>query len=274
MLTQFLNDQGYPTLRLQYHECLKSPGRDVPKKIRQGEIIGICVAFHEWKKRIPKELISRFLKEIGAWIKHSCNLGAHFAIVGLTGDHWNQMVFEQAILAKKLHVSKHRFCAMNIKLRDVDAPSNLCVKVLSTYEVPSTPYTCGVEFKDHVNDWRPCGSDKDRINHRDAMTLCYSKLIELNIFQFHAPDDAEHLFPTDERIEWKRKRKENKEKGIEVKKRTKAVEAHFDDCGDDLSGLGPDVKETMMFYSFENDYDFFVEGLCTQYWSTNQFNST
>jgi hypothetical protein len=101
---------------------LKSPGRDVPKKLRQGEIIGICVAFHEWKKKIPKEVISKFLKEIEVWLKHSCNVGAHFVLIGLTGEHWNQTIFDQAILAKTFRVSKHRFCALNIKLRDVDAP--------------------------------------------------------------------------------------------------------------------------------------------------------
>jgi len=35
------------------------------------------------------------------------------------------------------------------------------------------------------------------------------------------------MFPTDELEEWKRKRKENKEKGIEVKKSTQVVESHF-----------------------------------------------
>ena len=45
-----------------------------------------------------------------------------------------------------------------------------------------------------------------------------------------------------------KKRTENKQKGVEVKKRTKVVEDHHDDCGDDLIGLGDDVKETLMYY--------------------------
>ena len=75
-----------------------------------------------------------------------------------------------------------------------------------------------------------------------------------------------------------KKRKENKEKGSEVKKRTKVVEDHHDDCGDDLTGLGDDVKETLMYYSFENDYEPLVEGLCYHWfkgsdWSDDTFST-
>ena len=35
--------------------------------------------------------------------------------------------------------------------------------------------------------------------------------------------------------------KKTRKKGIEVKKKLKVVEAHFDDCGTDLSGLGSDT---------------------------------
>jgi hypothetical protein len=61
------------------------------------------------------------------------------------------------------------------------------------------------------------------------------------------------MFPTEERVEWKRKRKENKEKGIEVKKKVKIVENHHDDCGTDLSGLGTEEIDTLL--SYEANYD-------------------
>ena len=84
-------------MRLRYHECLKFPGREVLRKMRSNEIVGICIAYHEWQKRIPKDAISKFLKEINVWIKHASVNGVEFMAVGLTGTHWNQLVWDQAI---------------------------------------------------------------------------------------------------------------------------------------------------------------------------------
>jgi hypothetical protein len=138
LITQLLSESGNKVMRLRYHECLKFPGREVFRKMRSNEIVGICVAYHEWQKRIPKDVISKFLKEINVWIRHASVNGVEFMAVGLTGTHWNQLVWDQAIESKLLYVSKHRFCGLNLKLRDLDAPSNLCVKILSTTEHEST----------------------------------------------------------------------------------------------------------------------------------------
>ena len=267
LIIQILSGLGYSVLRLRYHECIKAPGRDVPRKIRNGELIGICITYHEWRKRIPKEVISKFNKEMNVWLRHSCNIGIKFMVIGLTGTHWDQPIWVEAETNKTLHVSKHRFCGLDLKLRTVDAPSNLCVKVLSTDEHESTPCPCGMPFKDHVNDWHPYGEDDDRITHREATTTVYKLMCERGILEFkHVTlNDAEPMFPTDERVEWKRKRKENKEKGIEVKKRTKVVEEHFDDCGDNLAGLNLSKHELVMYYCLEPDYEPLVEGLCTHW---------
>ena len=48
-------------------------------------------------------------------------------------------------------------------------------------------------------------------------------------------------FPTEARLKQKEKQKRDKEAGIKPKKRPKVVEPGSDDCGEDLSGLGPDV---------------------------------
>ena len=85
LITQLFVDLGYSVLRLRYHECIKAPGRDVPRKIRNGELLGICITYHEWSKRIPKEVISKFLKELEVWIRHFGNVGIEFMIIGLTG---------------------------------------------------------------------------------------------------------------------------------------------------------------------------------------------
>ncbi len=52
-------------------------------------------------------------------------------------------------------------------------------------------------------------------------------------------------YPTDAKEREKNKLKAEKAAGIErvVKKRKKIVEVHWDDCGDDMTSLGPDIEE-------------------------------
>ena len=118
-----------------------------------------------------------------------------------------------------------------------------------------------------MNDWHPYGKDIDRMNHRDAMTLFYKKMVDKGVLTFSIQNsvDPELMFPTDEREEWKRKRKENKEKGIEVKKRTKVVEEHFDDCGDDLSGILVNPKELKMYLGIQPDFEPLILGLAVDW---------
>ncbi len=93
-------DQGYNVLRLRYTECIKGPGRDVPRLIRNGSISGICIAYHEWKKRIPADVINRFHKEIEIWLRHSRNMEIPVMIIGLTGNRWEQSIWDEALKNK------------------------------------------------------------------------------------------------------------------------------------------------------------------------------
>ena len=51
--------------------------------------------------------------------------------------------------------------------------------------------------------------------------------------------NMEQAFPTEERERQKIKHKALKEQGKKPGKKLKQIEEHFDDCGTDLSGLGP-----------------------------------
>ena len=87
------------------------------------------------------------------------------------------------------------------------------------------------------------------------------------------------MYPTDEREEWTRKRKENKEKGIEVKKKVKIVEEHHDDCGTNLSGLGDIHMVLSVYLPSDNDDEPLVADLCNNWlkgsdWFGDTFNTT
>jgi len=235
------------------------------------------VSYHEWSKRVPKDVINKFLHEIQVWIKHAKNLGIKVVVLGLTGNHWNQSIWDQIETDKVLNVSKHRFCGMNLRLRDTEHPSNLCLKVLSTQVHDPTSCPCGIPFKDHLNDWHPYGDDQDRMSHRDAMARVYRMLVENGILDF-SDTNVEHMYPTDERVEWKRKRKENKEKGIEVKRRTKVVEELYDDCGTNLAGLG-DSEILLTLRLQPTDEEPLIKGLSEHwlkgsFWYDTTFNTT
>ena len=110
LISQLLLDRGQPVLRLRYHECIKGPGRDVPRQIRNGTIVGICIAYHEWKKRIPAEIITKFHKEIEVWIRHAKTMNLDVIVVGLTGNHWKQSIWDNAIEQEYLYESKQALC--------------------------------------------------------------------------------------------------------------------------------------------------------------------
>ena len=79
---------------------------------------------------------------------------------------------------------------------------------------------------------------------KDNLTIEFCKLI-----------GHEHMFLTQERVVWKRKRKRNKEQGIEVKKKVKIIEDHRNDCGTDLSGLGNNEIAPLLAYEANYDSD-------------------
>ena len=52
-------------------------------------------------------------------------------------------------------------------------------------------------------------------------------------------EPTQHAFPTEARLQQKAKLKELKDAGLKPNKRNKYVEDHYDDCGEDLSGIPP-----------------------------------
>jgi hypothetical protein len=68
-------------------------------------------------------------------------------------------------------------------------------------------------------------------------------------------ENVQQAFPTDERVEWKKRQKEMKELGLEPNKRKKVVEDHHDDCGADISGLGPADDQDLLLSVIADELD-------------------
>jgi hypothetical protein len=105
LISQILLDLGYSVLRLRYHECVKGQGKDVPRQIRNGNLAGICIHYYEWKKRIPVEMIDKFHKEVSVWLRHANQVGLPVLVVGLTGKHWDQTIWDEALGKQELYES-------------------------------------------------------------------------------------------------------------------------------------------------------------------------
>ena len=217
-------------------------------------------------KDVPQDKINKFNREVNIWITHAIELGIDVYVLGITGPRWDNTVWEKLVSQGVLHESKHRFCTLGLKLGEGDKPSNVCMKILSTWKIGPTPCKCGIPFKEHDSDWNHKTKEIDIMNHRHAIQSFCDKMSITGLFHFNKVPGRELMFPTEERVEWKRKRKENKEKGIEVKKKVKVVENHHDDCGTDLSGLGP--EDTQVLLSHECEYDSDEENLkgINMYW--------
>jgi len=267
-----LLDKGKSVIRLHYKDCMRGVGYTMQLKLRKGEVESLWIVNQRRPRNdVPTSQIKKFVSVVGQWIKQAKSSGIPVYVLGITGDHWNHVQWDQMIFDGTLCDSKHRFCAMNLKL-DVndERPSNVCLRILSTTRIEPTPCRCNLPFKEHMSDWNHVGESHTHRLRNTIFPKACCILLERGAFSkaFHAaplglnhpdqrstPDSRDTTrnpkntttlettgtvaFPTDERVEWKKRRKENKEKGIEVKRRKKIVEEHYDDCGTDLSGLGP-----------------------------------
>ena len=303
-ITQMFMDLEHDVTRLRYKECTRGPGREIPRRIRNGEFTGMCVVYQRRKlKEVPKDKISRFMHEISIWVRHAAEMNVEVFILGTTGNHWENVHWSKLIDDKILLESKHRFCTLGLKCNTaLEKPSNVCVRILSTKHIKGTPCKCGIPFEEHAKDWDrgmcdPEHCSRSTVFGKFCCTLAdRGDLIFRSSHRRSAPDShmgsdptkiqtevIHHLnevqemkteevteettepitcYPTEERVIWKKRKQENKEKGIEVKKKTKVVEDHHDDCGTDLTGLEKENDElTYLMEDRETDARVMTQGL-------------
>ena len=218
---------------------MRGIGGTITKRIHEGEFTSIWIVNQRRPhNEVPMSQIRRFVSEMGLWIRKAKASGIHVYVLGITGSHWNEAQWTTMIADKLLYDRKRRFCALNIKVDPyAEKPSNVCLRVLSFTPINSTPCNCKIAFKDHVSDWNHKGeSHTHRLRNERFARICCS-LLDRGAFSeaFHAaplgliypnqrstPDPRSnhakdtqigeqitttHAYPTDERIEWKKRRK-------------------------------------------------------------------
>jgi len=89
----------------------------------------------------------------------------------------------------------------------------------------------------------------------------------------HLTSVEEIAYPTDARERWKAAARKAKSEGRKPKPKKKHVEQHFDDCGEELSGLGQDI----ILYEFTDDEEVeplgdncpYARHLCEHPWASS-----
>jgi hypothetical protein len=268
VISPLLVDRNVIPISMHYRECIKC-NKDIEAKLEKGYFKQFWIAYQRRKTvDVTSSRIRKFNHVMLTWIEKAMKSGTQIFIIGITGKHWSDTPYQQLVQDKILFQSTHRMCHYNYKMdKTLKEPSNVCFKLISNMEIQSHGCKCNLPFKDHSSDWNIIGSEGNSRPKNQATSFICNEL--LKEFQFGRLPDSSLLqiertessktqlaYPTEQREEWKRKQKEMKAAGKEPKKRTKIVEEHYDDCGTDLSSLGPsDPSDFLLCEPAEIDTD-------------------
>ena len=256
-------DHGLRPLSLHYRERLTPRKHEIKEMIKSKRFSQIWISYQRRKTcEVTSNRLKKFLSVTHEWIHEAITAKTQVFILSVTGDHVMQNPYGQLAEEEILKVSKHRLCHFGYKVDPNQAePSNVCFRIYSTEDIPSHPCRCNLPFQDHRSDWKTSGTlENAQPKSRVTTLVCKHVLRVLGFSEERLPDSSEKkesdtasvkkpsrkrvnfsetrenanpecAYPTEQREEWKRKQKANKEAGLEVQKRRKIVEDHFEDWG-------------------------------------------
>ena len=188
------------------------------------------------------------------------------AIVGpRASPSWAMGGINRIVCTDGMHRSFHQWCALGAQDGD-RRPVAACTQLVTSQVLHDTPCKCA-QGTQHTPAARLMGvrhMDDSGSTLRSSNIRLWATHLVSSIFSLALPPVAETgadskvrgrvtFFPTDSEEKQKLDAKARKDAGLEakvVKKKSKVHERHFDDCGDDLSGLGPDK---VLLTGFEGD---------------------
>ena len=233
-------------------------------------------------RHIRKEKYFSALTQICTWAQLAAEAGVMIGIFGAYGAAWNHASFASLSANHRFLKSYHRACHFGLKLDpQLDNPSKICFVFLSSPSCNSHQCKCNVPQDQHVLDWKPSSTYVARRPRSQLQSEIGAKVLEewidlpacpstqsaLHSSPHDTPDDSVHrvsdrpdaevcqprsepsqhnmstCYPTLERERQKERAKKLKAEGKKAKTRPVHVEEHHDDCGHDLSGIVPMLKE-------------------------------
>jgi len=270
-----LKSQGYECDRITHNELLSSAGTEYTGKLLRGDYSMLWISTpDDWYIRAKKA--SSHWQRILQWIQKALILGILLVLFGPPGFFWKIQNLKETIQESKMTTQRMRLCHFGDQFNIKSTPSGSYMQLATTVKLPMKMWQCKckIPFENHTLDWygrdQPHAEWRKRISSKFVKEVCNALLAKAELrgnahSHTHAildgmipplpitdiasntaskNNDTESpsiSLPTDARIRQKERLAKLKEAGLKPKKKVKYTEPGNDDCGDDISGLGPDA---------------------------------
>ena len=246
---------GYDCVRLTHNEVMSSEGSEHTGKLLNGTFSILWISTpHDWYSRTKKA--TSVWQRLNNWIKIAISVGIVILLFGPPGFLWNNPNIKETLEGAKFTTTRMRLCHFGDKFDNKSqSPSGSYLQLATNMPLDSRIWQCRckISIQDHVLDWY--GRSQEQAEWRKKISANYiskvCKLVKDNAIKdsktppsqirSSSTSSTTQAFPTEARIRQKAYLKDLKEKGLKPKKRKTEIEFGNDDCGDDISGLGPDI---------------------------------
>ena len=272
-----LQSKGFQIHVFHPRNITSSTMQSVTMQIKQSRYQLLWLDLPTSSKGLPTGRRPAAARQLANWIRTSTQCGVSCLLIGLRGRHWQDENLQNLIADKVITEATFHLCHFNIKVTENDdKPSSVQVHAYANF--PIRPLRCmHPKATEHSYELKALGNGRAQL-WTQAKRQLYEKLFAVwdaeGSIAVVAPLASEpdcpvtsgstynnsklqergvataadtSAFPT----EAKEAQKQRKKDGHIAKKKTKFVQDHHDDIGEDLSGLGPDVKLYLQDFDIE-----------------------
>ena len=263
-MTPVLNENGWHTVTYHPRSLSSTYTQAENKDIHSGKYQLVCCEVPAGGHSVPPNKLSPILREIALWVRTAKTAPECIAVLNGPRSRTWQNPDIHGLLEDGI-ITEHRYSSCRLELHDPEDPtkwSPLEIHVYST--VPLQGARC--------KDWTTCnhapwnnarsGRMGAKLYRDQLMNKCYNAFVPklLDDLAHHwkcgtkpncgvrdssgqigVEEPSASAFPTEARL----RAKEKEKAGHKATKQKIHVEEHFDDLGDDLTGLGKDIGRFM-----------------------------
>ena len=274
-----LRQNGYECDRMTHSELMSHVGTEYTGKLLKGYYSLLWISTpNDWYVRHKTKRTTAHWQRILHWIQKAILLGILVVLFGPPGFLWKVPNIQETMQPPNVTMIKMRLCHFGHKFDSGQPkPSGSYLQLATTAQLSPKQWQClcNVPIQEHVIDWY--GRSQLHAEWRAKITLQFTKeicnalAVRGNVTPtLHAikddtvpplPISTSTALPTESRLRQKARLAKLKEAGLKPKKKHKVTEPGTDDCGDDISGLGPDVTLLScdaLFEDLSDDDDLFV----------------
>ena len=238
-----LGQQGWRTIAFHPRALASTDTHDVNGKIHAGAFHLVWLEVPSGGHAVPPRKLAPALREMALWTRtakttHQCQA----LLTGPRSRVWQNPDLQR--LPADGVVTEHRFasCQTDVRDRATGKWSPMEMHAYSTTPLHGAACRCPRQESHAPWDTSRSGRMGARAYQQETLDEWYGKLVPAIVDQLGtctglAATTAE-AYPTEARLRAKAREKA----GYKAKKQAKPVEAHSDDLGDDLAGLGPGLE--------------------------------